>query len=293
MLEATRRVDTVVLDKTGTVTAGRMALVEVHVADGDRPRTRRCGWPAAVEAASEHPVAAAIVGGAPRASCPPSRASRTSRGSACRASSTATRCWSAARRCSTGGASRCRRRWPGRWPTRRPAGRTAVAVAWDGAARAVLVVADTVKPTSAEAVAPAARARPAPGAADRRQRGGRRRPSPTRSGSTTSSPTCCPPTRSTSSSGCRTRAGSSRWSATASTTPPRSPRPTSAWRWAPARTSRSRPPTSRWSAATCGPRRTRCGWPGARCARSRATCSGRSPTTSRRCRWRPPACSTR
>ena len=132
VLEATRRVDTVVLDKTGTVTAGRMALVEVHVAEGvaEDEALRLAG---AVEAASEHPVAAAIVGGCSRRSCPSSRTSRTSKGSACRASSTATRCWSAARRCSTGGASRCRRRWPGRWPTRSPAG--APRWRWRGTAR--------------------------------------------------------------------------------------------------------------------------------------------------------------
>src|SRR4051794_33995426 len=64
VLEATRRVDTVVLDKTGTVTAGRMSLVAVHVADGiDRDETLRAAG--AVEAASEHPVAAAIVAAVP------------------------------------------------------------------------------------------------------------------------------------------------------------------------------------------------------------------------------------
>jgi Cu+-exporting ATPase len=62
VLEATRRVDTVVLDKTGTVTAGRMALVAVHLdgaaGTGEHEALRLA---AAVEAASEHPVAAAIV----------------------------------------------------------------------------------------------------------------------------------------------------------------------------------------------------------------------------------------
>ena len=54
-----------------------------------------------------------------------------------------------------------------------------------------------------------------------------------------------------------------------------------------------RPPTSPWSAATCASRPTPSGSPGARCAPSRATCSGRSATTSPRCRWPPPDCSTR
>ena len=126
-------------------------------------------------------------------------------------------------------------------------GRTAIAAGWDGAARALLVVADTVKPTSAEAVArlkalglrpvlltgdneATARAVAAEVGierGDRRgaaRRQGRRRPPPAGA-----------------------RAASSRWSATASTTRRRSRRPTSAWRSAPAPTSRSRRPTSRSS----------------------------------------------
>ncbi len=150
VLEATRRVDTVVLDKTGTVTAGRMALVEVHVDGTTEDEALRLAG--AVEAGSEHPVAAAIVAAAtdgperrttrgrlvrrraPVPSSPWSR-SRTSKASGCRASSTATWCWSAARRCSSGGASRCRRCWPGRWPTRSPAG--GPRWRWRGTARRV------------------------------------------------------------------------------------------------------------------------------------------------------------
>jgi Cu+-exporting ATPase len=60
VLESTRRVDTVVLDKTGTVTTGTMALSAVEVADGvdQDAALRRVG---ALEAGSEHPVAAALV----------------------------------------------------------------------------------------------------------------------------------------------------------------------------------------------------------------------------------------
>ncbi len=59
VLESTRAVDTVVLDKTGTVTTGAMALVEVHLADGeDEARVLRLAG--AVEDASEHPVARAV-----------------------------------------------------------------------------------------------------------------------------------------------------------------------------------------------------------------------------------------
>ncbi|MCX2948115.1 heavy metal translocating P-type ATPase [Lentzea sp. NEAU-D7] len=60
VLESTRRVDTVVLDKTGTVTTGRLALVDVIPAAGvDRDEVLR--FAAAVESASEHPIGAAVV----------------------------------------------------------------------------------------------------------------------------------------------------------------------------------------------------------------------------------------
>jgi Cu+-exporting ATPase len=63
VLESTRRVDTVVLDKTGTVTTGRMTLRDVHAAPGtDELELLR--FAGAVEAASEHPVAAAIAAAA-------------------------------------------------------------------------------------------------------------------------------------------------------------------------------------------------------------------------------------
>jgi Cu+-exporting ATPase len=63
VLESTRRVDTVVLDKTGTVTTGTMQLVDVIPARGEAPdeALRLVG---AVEDASEHPVARAIAAAA-------------------------------------------------------------------------------------------------------------------------------------------------------------------------------------------------------------------------------------
>ena len=150
VLEATRRVDTVVLDKTGTVTAGRMALVEVHVAEGvaEDEALRLAG---AVEAASEHPVAAAIVGGAP-AQLPVAEDFENVEGLGVQAVVDGHAVlvgrpalldrWSIALPPSLAGAL----------AVAQSRGRTAVAVAAGGAARAVLVVADTVKPTSAEAV---------------------------------------------------------------------------------------------------------------------------------------------
>ena len=141
--------------------------------------------------------------------------------------------------------------WPGRCRRtlaearrRTPAGRTVVAVGWDGAARGVVVVADTVQPTSAEAVAGCGRSGCGPvlltGDNEARRaggrRGGRHRPTVDRRGAPRRQGRRGP-------RGCRTRAASSPWSATASTTPPRSRRPTSGSRWAPAPTSPSRPAT--------------------------------------------------
>ena len=63
VLESTRRVDTVILDKTGTVTTGTMTLVDVFAVDGEQPDEvlRIAG---AVESPSEHPIARAIAAGA-------------------------------------------------------------------------------------------------------------------------------------------------------------------------------------------------------------------------------------
>ncbi|MDL9935213.1 heavy metal translocating P-type ATPase [Gordonia sp. ABSL1-1] len=67
VLETTRRVDVIVLDKTGTVTTGDMTLTAVHAADGHRD-DEILRLAAAVESASEHPVGAAIVRAAQDAS---------------------------------------------------------------------------------------------------------------------------------------------------------------------------------------------------------------------------------
>jgi Cu+-exporting ATPase len=62
VLEHTRSVDTVVLDKTGTVTTGRMELVHVAAADGNDESTV-AALAASLEDASEHPIASAIAAG--------------------------------------------------------------------------------------------------------------------------------------------------------------------------------------------------------------------------------------
>ena len=152
MLESTRRVDTIVLDKTGTVTEGKMALVDVVTAPTvDRADALRLVG--AVEHASEHPIARAIADAALRAGPLPSVESFANReglgvegvveGHALvvgRPSLLAD--WGVELDATLAGAV----------AAAQSDGKTAIAAAWDGAARAIFVVADTVKPSSAEAV---------------------------------------------------------------------------------------------------------------------------------------------
>jgi len=147
ILESTRTADTIVLDKTGTVTSGRMSLVDVAVADGE-DRATVLGVAGALEDASEHPIARAVA-----------RAARDELGALPAVEAFANRAGLGVEGTVDGRDVRIGRgyRLPARLErTRRAAeaqGRTAVVVSWDGAARGVLAVADTVKPTSAEAVA--------------------------------------------------------------------------------------------------------------------------------------------
>ncbi|MFB9733812.1 heavy metal translocating P-type ATPase [Streptomyces thermocoprophilus] len=153
VLESTRRVDTVVLDKTGTVTTGRMTLHDVYAADGtdDNELLRLAG---ALEHASEHPVAQAIAAGAAnRAGVLPAPegfenvAGLGVRGVVDGHSVVVGR----EKLLQDAGIP-----LPGPLADAKAAaeaeGRTAVAVAWDGEARGVLTVADAVKDGSAEAV---------------------------------------------------------------------------------------------------------------------------------------------
>ena len=153
VLESTGRIDTVVLDKTGTVTSGRMSLIDVTLAEGvDRGELLRLVG--AIEHASEHPIGRAIaeaaraeVGELPPAGLFVNReglgvegvvdghALLVGRPSLLRASGI-----------------ELPARLAGSIEHAQAVGRTAIAASWDGEARAVLEIADTVKPTSAEAV---------------------------------------------------------------------------------------------------------------------------------------------
>jgi Cu+-exporting ATPase len=152
VLESTRRVDTVVLDKTGTVTTGRMSLVDVVPADGESADEllRLAG---ALEDASAHPIARAVADAARAASdLPPVTGFASLDGLGVRGEVEGHEVaagrthesddWLPALPASLTEAKAAAERL----------GRTAVTVAWDGQARGLLVVADTVKPTSATAI---------------------------------------------------------------------------------------------------------------------------------------------
>jgi len=176
ILEETRRVDTVVLDKTGTVTAGRMALVDVVPAAGeDADEVRRLA--AAVERLAEHPIARAIADavGAEAGPASPAPEAVGADGVAVGTEEVrefradAGRGVSGVVRTAHSGVGLARRVLVGRlgWLDEQGVrttevadavaaaeadGATAVVAAWDGRARGVLVLRDPVKPTSVQAV---------------------------------------------------------------------------------------------------------------------------------------------
>jgi Cu+-exporting ATPase len=241
VLESTRCVDTILLDKTGTVTTGRMSVVDLIVADGE-DHDEVLGVAGALESASQHPIARAIARHAV-AHLPalPRLAGFTA------VNGLGVEGIVEDRAAVLGRPLLLDRRGITLPPELADAiaaaderAATAVVVAWAGRARAVVAVADTLRPSSAAAVADLrAHGRCCSPATGSRPPGGSRRTSASR----WSSPRPCPRTRSRSCAGCSARAGSWRWSATGSTTPRRSPRPTSGWRWAPGPTSPSRPAT--------------------------------------------------
>jgi Cu+-exporting ATPase len=189
VLESTRRVDTVVLDKTGTVTTGRMSLRDVVAGDGvDEAELLRLAG--ALEDASEHPIAKAVADAArdhrpdvsersDETSEQPGRLRSDSAGRSLRRTA-----WSVSKpgalpevegfenveglgvqgvvdgHAVLVGRPRLLADWSQHlspeltraFEEAQTTGGTAVAVGWDGEARGVLVVADTVKDTSAEAI---------------------------------------------------------------------------------------------------------------------------------------------
>ncbi|GAA3786649.1 heavy metal translocating P-type ATPase [Streptomyces phyllanthi] len=154
VLESTRRVDTIVLDKTGTVTTGRMQLQDVIPAPGvDKDELLRLAG--ALEHASEHPIAQAIAAGAAEqaGSLPVPENFENVAGLGVQGVVDG--------HAVLVGREKLLEEWVIELPRElaeakaaaEAEGRTAVAVAWDGEARGVLTVADAIKETSAEAVA--------------------------------------------------------------------------------------------------------------------------------------------
>jgi len=153
-LESSRSVDVVVLDKTGTVTTGRMTLAGVHPADGVS-RAELLRLAGAVEQASEHAVAAAISAAAQAEVAPLPQAAgfKALPGLGARGTVDGLEILVGREKLLTehglsvpaGLAGQCRL-----WEQ---AGRTAVLVGWDSMARGAIAVADTVKPSAAPAVA--------------------------------------------------------------------------------------------------------------------------------------------
>ena len=144
VLEDTRRIDAVVLDKTGTVTTGEMTLVDVTT-DGTLPKDQALRAAAAVEAGSEHPVARAVVAaaGSRALDLPPVTQFVSLPGAGARARIKDTEV--------TVGRADLFDDVP-RALARPTTDGTTVWVGWDGRAHASLTVADTVRPTSARAV---------------------------------------------------------------------------------------------------------------------------------------------
>jgi Cu+-exporting ATPase len=150
VLESTRQVDTIVLDKTGTVTTGKMQLVEVVTTSGvDRDEALRLVG--ALEAASEHPVGRAIAAAAGEGlSAPEGFRNREGLGVE----------GIVAGRSIVAGRASLLAEWGIALPEElaeaqeraEREGRTAIAAAWSGQARALFVVADALKPTTREAV---------------------------------------------------------------------------------------------------------------------------------------------
>jgi Cu+-exporting ATPase len=152
ILESTRRVDTIVLDKTGTVTEGKLKLVEVVTADGVA-RGEALRLVGALERASEHPVARAIAGAAQAVGDLPaveSFANREGLGVEGIVEGRAVVAGRPALLAERG--LELDARLAGAVAAAEAAGRTAIAAGWGGAARAIFVVADSVKPSSSEAI---------------------------------------------------------------------------------------------------------------------------------------------
>ncbi|MDX6646252.1 MAG: copper-transporting P-type ATPase [Miltoncostaeaceae bacterium] len=153
-LERSRRVDTVVLDKTGTLTEGRMRLAEVVPAAGEDP-DRLLALAAAAEADSEHPIGRALVAGA-RArglAMEPASGFVSSPGRGVRAVVASRRVAVGRRSLMTDEGLTVPAEVEAAAGAIEASGRTAILAGWDGRARGALAVADRLRPNAAAVVA--------------------------------------------------------------------------------------------------------------------------------------------
>ncbi|MCU1497134.1 MAG: copA [Acidimicrobiales bacterium] len=151
VLEATRKIDTIVLDKTGTVTTGQMVLASFAVSEGS-DRDEALVLAASLEAASEHPIARAVRDAVPEDDRLPVDGFRASAGLGVEGTVDG-------RLAVAGRPSFLQERGLALPPSLHAAhaaaeagGRTSVAFGWDGAVRALAVVDDRIRPTSAAAI---------------------------------------------------------------------------------------------------------------------------------------------
>ncbi|MDX6706444.1 MAG: P-type Cu+ transporter [Solirubrobacteraceae bacterium] len=157
ILESTRRVDTIVIDKTGTATSGKMSLQSVNVAEGVS-EAQALWLVGALQNGSEHPIGRAIAAAAQAlqdAEPAPTVQDFANRPGMGVQGTVAGRAIIAGRPALLESADPSLALPPELERARIAAeaeGRTAIAASWDGAARALFVVADTVKPGSREAV---------------------------------------------------------------------------------------------------------------------------------------------
>jgi len=154
ILESTRRIDTIVIDKTGTVTSGKMSLQSISVAEGV-DEAQALWLVGALQNGSEHPIGRAIASAAKVLADAPEVEDFTNHPGMGVQGTVAGRAIIAGRPALLAGADPSLALPPELEQARVAAeadGRTAIAASWDGAARALFVVADGMKPTSPEAV---------------------------------------------------------------------------------------------------------------------------------------------
>ncbi|MBF6084556.1 copper-translocating P-type ATPase [Nocardia cyriacigeorgica] len=153
VLESTRRVDTVVLDKTGTVTTGKMTLLDVVAAEGE-DADEVLALAGALEDSSEHPIAQAIAKGAREkvGDLKPVEGFANIEGLGVQGVVDGHAVIVGRARLLADWSQHLDADLERAMAAAEAEGKTAVAIGWDGKARGVLVVADAVKPTSAEAI---------------------------------------------------------------------------------------------------------------------------------------------